>query len=398
MIGCSPQRLPRRVLSLAVSALFALSLAGSGQAQSPSATPPGSGGTVVGNVRVLTGNDLARNTGQENQPPIWATVDSKGSSAVVTIGNATRTRIDFGGAGVTIMPAPGVGVTKVLVSTGSAAIQGNQVIWNGFSLNSGQIVPAIVELSSTTPAASADAASIREISIDARETGSGGRVTESVAGGGPPLTALETGQVGTAANPAPPGDAPLSQRAARSYLSWTMGLLGAVLLALVVLATGLLVIARRIRVAALDARFTTIQSGIEELESAVAVLSASIGRGGPVTANEPQATDPSRDIPIAELEIVEGAEPGRRWQLTGETMSIGRDPQNSIVLADPRVSAAHARLSLQTGGRYLLADSGSTNGTTVNNRLLTEPELLKDGDRIHIGGTTFVYRDVSRAL
>ena len=66
--------------------------------------------------------------------------------------------------------------------------------------------------------------------------------------------------------------------------------------------------------------------------------------------------------------------------------------RSTIVLADPRVSGAHARLSLQSSGRYLLTDEGSTNGTAVNSRLVTEPVLLKDGDRVRIGGTTFVYR------
>ena len=44
---------------------------------------------------------------------------------------------------------------------------------------------------------------------------------------------------------------------------------------------------------------------------------------------------------------------------------IGRDPQADIVLADPRVSWDHAVLRHHDGG-WLLEDSGSTNGTFVD--------------------------------
>ena len=59
---------------------------------------------------------------------------------------------------------------------------------------------------------------------------------------------------------------------------------------------------------------------------------------------------------------------------------IGRDPQCDIVVNDARVSSNHAVLRLE-GGRWVLADDGSTNGTYAGNRRV---------DRIEINGECLV--------
>jgi serine phosphatase RsbU (regulator of sigma subunit) len=80
--------------------------------------------------------------------------------------------------------------------------------------------------------------------------------------------------------------------------------------------------------------------------------------------------------PIAQLE--------RFVRLERETFSIGRDPQNDVVLPQPFVSRLHARIE-RRGGRYRLVDLGSRSGTTVNERPIQE-HYLGEGDRIQIGG------------
>jgi FHA domain len=398
MIGSSPH--PRRLTGalFAVAVLLLLGFAAPLAAQTPAATPAGSGGTVIGSVRIASGNELPRNAGQENQPPVWLTVDSKGSSAVVTVGNATRQRVDFGGAGVTITLAPGVDATNVLVSTGSAAIQGNQVIWNGFSLNSGQIVPAIVGLSAPESGSPPEGPAISGISIEAMGAGGNARVSELVAGGGPASAALDRGRTPASSASARSTDPPLTQTAARRYATFGLGLLGAMLLALLALAVFVMTLARRQGLAALESRVGGLQTGIDGLTASVA------GLQGAVESRKPERFAPEPYVPGApeagtagELEVEEGAEPGRRWRLSEGGVTIGRDPRSTIVLADPRVSGSHARLSLEPSGRCLLVDEGSTNGTAVNSRLVTEPVPLKDGDRVRIGGTTFVYRAAARS-
>ncbi len=79
-----------------------------------------------------------------------------------------------------------------------------------------------------------------------------------------------------------------------------------------------------------------------------------------------------------------GPTAGTLYPLEGETVSIGRDASNTIQISDAEVSRRHARLLLQ-GGRYILEDLGSTNGTYVNGQRLTGPHVLKPGDVVSLG-------------
>ena len=70
--------------------------------------------------------------------------------------------------------------------------------------------------------------------------------------------------------------------------------------------------------------------------------------------------------------------------------TLGRDPTNLVVLPDRFVSAQHAIIFLKEG-RRVLRDRGSTNGTLLNGRRLTQDAVLSEGDRISIGTTTLEY-------
>ena len=76
-------------------------------------------------------------------------------------------------------------------------------------------------------------------------------------------------------------------------------------------------------------------------------------------------------------------------KLTDATLTIGRSPDNTVVLAHPQVSAHHARLERE-GGTYRIHDLGSTNHVYVNAQLVTN-HLLKMGDEIRIGPFRFTY-------
>lgn len=99
--------------------------------------------------------------------------------------------------------------------------------------------------------------------------------------------------------------------------------------------------------------------------------------------------------PQFQLIMRSGPVPGTVYPLEGEQLIIGRDPSNAIVINDPEVSRRHARLMLQ-GGRYVLEDLGSTNGTFVNGRRLSAPYVLKPGDVVSLGETiTLVFEAVT---
>ena len=63
---------------------------------------------------------------------------------------------------------------------------------------------------------------------------------------------------------------------------------------------------------------------------------------------------------------------------------IGRSSGCHLVLGDDTVSRRHAELRLE-GGRWLLRDLGSANGTLVNGRRVVEAEV-RPGDVVHLGG------------
>jgi pSer/pThr/pTyr-binding forkhead associated (FHA) protein len=62
-----------------------------------------------------------------------------------------------------------------------------------------------------------------------------------------------------------------------------------------------------------------------------------------------------------------------------------------IVLEDPFASTRHARIERQ-GGAVVLEDLGSTNGTYLNEELLTGPQPLHRGDRVRIGDSVFEFQ------
>jgi hypothetical protein len=376
---------------LAVSSLVVLALrfgSGAALAQSPTPAPtaPGSGGTTFGVVRVLSGNELQRNSGQENQPPVWITIDAKGTSAVVTIGNATRVPLDFNGT-VVISLAPSVDAVGTAVSTGAAVIQGNQVVWNGFSLAPGQIVPGILVLAPNGPAGSAPPTTpaISGVTIDAKNAQSSSVVNEQVAGGGPSLAVLASAPTPTArpapqqpitsAAIAPTSVAPLSRDDARRYATLILGLLLAVLL-LVALTTGLLWRTRG-----------ALQAGI--LQPSPAGQAAGATRAPYTALGFSNATQPESGWWI---ELRDGTEPGRRWRLTTAEVGIGRNLRNDIVVPDPRVSDRHARLVLLPDGGFQLIDDGSTNGSDVNGERVTVPVRIHENDVLRFGSTSFVVR------
>lgn len=79
-----------------------------------------------------------------------------------------------------------------------------------------------------------------------------------------------------------------------------------------------------------------------------------------------------------------GPTPGAAFILEGDQLNIGRDSTNEIVINDAEVSRRHARLTFQ-GGKYVLEDLGSTNGTFVNGQRLAGPRVLKAGEVVSFG-------------
>src|ERR1043166_4564503 len=83
---------------------------------------------------------------------------------------------------------------------------------------------------------------------------------------------------------------------------------------------------------------------------------------------------------------------GQRTELPLDALTIGRAPDNRLVLQDPQTSSHHAEIRPDAQG-YLLVDLNSRNGTFVNEqRLMAQtPRLLISGDVVRIGDTRLTY-------
>jgi len=89
---------------------------------------------------------------------------------------------------------------------------------------------------------------------------------------------------------------------------------------------------------------------------------------------------------MAQFQLImrSGPTPGAAFALEGDQMTIGRDSTNEITINDAEISRRHARLTFQ-GGKYVLEDLGSTNGTFVNGQRLAGPRVLKAGEVVSFG-------------
>ncbi len=79
-----------------------------------------------------------------------------------------------------------------------------------------------------------------------------------------------------------------------------------------------------------------------------------------------------------------GPTPGVTFPLEGDQLTIGRDASNGVAINDAEISRKHTRLTFQ-GGKYVIEDLGSTNGTFVNGQRLSGPVVLKPGDVVSLG-------------
>jgi hypothetical protein len=91
----------------------------------------------------------------------------------------------------------------------------------------------------------------------------------------------------------------------------------------------------------------------------------------------------------------------RPIQVLNRDLTIGSDPaQAALVLEDPSVEAAHARLARQRDGSFRVQDLGSTAGTWLNYAPVSrEGARLEHGDHVHFGrvGFRFSFPDARRA-
>lgn len=74
----------------------------------------------------------------------------------------------------------------------------------------------------------------------------------------------------------------------------------------------------------------------------------------------------------------------KTYTFTQDVVEIGRIPTADIFIDNNGISRRHTRIERSIGGPYIVKDMGSTNGTLLNDLLVTEA-TLKDNDVIGLG-------------
>jgi pSer/pThr/pTyr-binding forkhead associated (FHA) protein len=100
---------------------------------------------------------------------------------------------------------------------------------------------------------------------------------------------------------------------------------------------------------------------------------------------------PRRGAPT-KLVVTEGSLTGTTVALQGQTITLGRAHDSTIVLDDDYASSRHARIYPDRDGQWIVEDLGSTNGTYLDRNRLTTPTPIPLGAPIRIGKTVIELR------
>ncbi|MFD7555747.1 FHA domain-containing protein [Streptomyces sp. NPDC059072] len=117
--------------------------------------------------------------------------------------------------------------------------------------------------------------------------------------------------------------------------------------------------------------------------------------GAPAQSGGRQAAPPQqrqrRGAPT-KLVVSEGTLTGTTVALAGQTITLGRAHDSTIVLDDDYASSRHARIYPDRDGQWIVEDLGSTNGTYLDRTRLTTPTPIPPGAPIRIGKTVIELR------
>src|SRR5262245_46712152 len=106
---------------------------------------------------------------------------------------------------------------------------------------------------------------------------------------------------------------------------------------------------------------------------------------------------PQQQVAIPRLELFvereHGAPASRHLGHHGELCRIGSHPGNDVVLSDPQVSRFHCRLAVEAQ-RWRVVDTGSKNGTLVEDVMVRDADLPLPQCSIRLGASVIRVREL----
>ncbi len=112
----------------------------------------------------------------------------------------------------------------------------------------------------------------------------------------------------------------------------------------------------------------------------------------PPQQRQQQSNNRQRRGAPTKLVVSEGTLTGTTVALQGQTITLGRAHDSTIVLDDDYASSRHARIYPDRDGQWIVEDLGSTNGTYLDRTRLTTPTPIPLGAPIRIGKTVIELR------
>jgi pSer/pThr/pTyr-binding forkhead associated (FHA) protein len=97
---------------------------------------------------------------------------------------------------------------------------------------------------------------------------------------------------------------------------------------------------------------------------------------------------------MASIIVISGEQKGEYLPLGRRTNVIGRAEALPMQILDDMVSRKHLRIRYDENTKeHYAEDMNSKHGVIINNRKITVPATLKEGDQIRIGQTTLLYTE-----
>jgi hypothetical protein len=136
----------------------------------------------------------------------------------------------------------------------------------------------------------------------------------------------------------------------------------------------------------------------EEVELNVTLPDAKVQQFIPQNVVEPPKVDENVQMIIAEFISNDKPKQQELKFETGKRFSVGRTKESDLTIEHGTVSKNHASLAINSEGKFIVADTGSTNGTFINdNRLATGRAFpINEGDKVLFGTVEIFFRRVAK--
>lgn len=149
----------------------------------------------------------------------------------------------------------------------------------------------------------------------------------------------------------------------------------------------------------LTASFDDAGADEREAEVNVTVPQIKVGDLVPPPAELPAPPEPEPIFYAAEF-MANGRQKSVNLKFSpGQRLSVGRTKENDLAVEDPSVSKVHATLMVNREGVLLLADTGSTNGTFIDDERISYGRAfsVSEASRIRFGDAEVHFRLVPKA-